>query len=104
MSGDHIHPEPTTFLSKHVFSFDHKVIAKQFLWFGLFWLLIGGVMAMMIRWQLANPGVPVPIIGGMLFPRTGGVIGARGHTREDLDRLRRAGLSGEGPQGDRTST
>ena len=74
MSGDHIHPEPTTFLSKHVFSFDHKVIAKQFLWFGLFWLLIGGVMAMMIRWQLANPGVPVPIIGGMLFPRTGGVI------------------------------
>jgi cytochrome c oxidase subunit 1 len=44
MSGDHIHPEPTTFLRKHVFSHDHKVIAKQFLWFGLIWLLIGGVI------------------------------------------------------------
>ncbi len=74
MSGDHIHPEPTSFLKKHVFSVDHKVIAKQFLWFGLIWLLVGGVMAMMIRWQLANPGSPVPVIGGLLFPRTGGVI------------------------------
>ncbi|MDP6385421.1 MAG: cbb3-type cytochrome c oxidase subunit I [Planctomycetota bacterium] len=74
MSSDHIHPEPTTFLRKHVFSVDHKVIAKQFLWFGLIWLGIGGVMAMMLRWQLANPGVPVPLLGGLLFPRTGGVI------------------------------
>lgn len=74
MSGDHIHPEPTTFLRKHVFSTDHKVIAKQFLWFGLIWLAIGGMMAMMIRWQLANPGMPVPVIGSLLFPRTAGVI------------------------------
>ncbi len=74
MSSDHIHPEPTTFLKKHVFSTDHKVIAKQFLWFGLIWLGIGGVMAMMLRWQLANPGEAVPIIGALLFPRTNGVI------------------------------
>lgn len=74
MSGDHIHPAPTTFIGKHVFSTDHKVIAKQFLWFGLIWLAIGGLMAMMIRWQLANPGAPVPVIGSLLFPRTGGVI------------------------------
>jgi len=74
MSGDHIHPEPTTFLKKHVFSVDHKVIAKQFLWFGLFWLLIGGMMAMMIRWQLANPGAPFPVLGQLFFPATGGVI------------------------------
>lgn len=74
MSGDHIHPEPTTFLRKHVFSVDHKVIAKQFLWFGLIWLGIGGLMAMMIRWQLANPGDAFPILGQMLFPRTDGVL------------------------------
>ena len=74
MSGGHIHAEPTSFWRKHVFSIDHKVIAKQFMWFGLLWLFIGGLMAMMIRWQLANPGQPVPVIGGMLFPRTGGVI------------------------------
>lgn len=74
MSGDHIHPEPTSFWKKHVFSVDHKVIAKQFLWFGLFWLLIGGMMAMMIRWQLANPGAPFPVLGQLFFPATGGVI------------------------------
>jgi cytochrome c oxidase subunit 1 len=74
MSGDHIHPLPTSFWRRHVFSVDHKVIAKQFLWFGLAWLAIGGAMAMMIRWQLANPGSPVPVIGNLLFPRTGGVI------------------------------
>jgi len=74
MTGDHIHPEPTSFWSKHVFSVDHKVIAKQFLWFGLIWLAIGGLMAMLIRWQLANPGVPVPVLGELLFARTGGVI------------------------------
>jgi len=74
MSGDHIHPEPTSFLSKYVFSHDHKVIAKQFMWFGLVWLGIGGIMAMMIRWQLAHPGDPIPAIGMFLFPRTDGVL------------------------------
>ncbi|MFT7669514.1 MAG: cytochrome c oxidase subunit 1 [Planctomycetota bacterium] len=74
MSADHIHEEPTNFFRKHVFSVDHKVIAKQFLWFGLIWLGIGGLMAMMIRWQLANPGEPVPVIGDFLFPRTHGVL------------------------------
>ncbi|MCB9896873.1 MAG: cbb3-type cytochrome c oxidase subunit I [Planctomycetes bacterium] len=74
MSGDHIHPEPTSFLRKHVFSVDHKVIAKQFMWFGLFWLLIGGIMAMLIRWQLAYPGTPMPVFGKLFFSSTGGVI------------------------------
>ena len=29
------HQEPTSFIWKYVFSTDHKVIAKQFLWTGL---------------------------------------------------------------------
>ncbi len=70
MSGEH----KGGFLSTYVFSKDHKYIAKQFLWFGLIWLLIGGVMAMMIRWQLANPGEAFPLLGKLFFPRTGGVI------------------------------
>jgi len=79
MSGDHIHAEPTGFLRKHVFSVDHKVIAKQFMWFGLVWLLIGGVMAMMIRWQLANPGTPVPLLGKLLYPRGDGSVPPDGY-------------------------
>jgi cytochrome c oxidase subunit 1 len=70
----HIHDEPKTFMSKYVFSFDHKVIGKQFLWYGIFWLLVGGLMALMIRWTLAYPGVPFPLIGKLMFPHTGGVV------------------------------
>ena len=70
----HIHDAPTSFWSKYVFSFDHKVIGKQFLWYGLFFLMVGGLMALMIRWTLAYPGVPFPIIGKLMFPHTGGVV------------------------------
>lgn len=70
----HIHDAPKTFWSKYVISFDHKVIGKQFLWYGLFFLLVGGLMALLIRWTLAYPGVPFPVIGKLLFPHTGGVV------------------------------
>jgi cytochrome c oxidase subunit 1 len=70
----HIHEEPKTFLSKYVFSFDHKVIAKQFLWYGIFFLGVGGMMALLIRWTLAFPGEPFPIIGHLLFPHSGGIV------------------------------
>ena len=79
MSGDHIHPEPTTFLAKYIFSKDHKVIAKQFMWLGFAWLLVGGTMAMMIRWQLAYPGRAFPLLGHLLYPRSGGVIPPDGY-------------------------
>lgn len=70
----HIHPKPTTFLSKYVFSYDHKVIGKQFLWYGIFFLLVGGLMALMIRWTLAYPGEAFPFIGHFLFPESGGAV------------------------------
>jgi cytochrome c oxidase subunit I len=71
---DHLHPEPTSFWTKYVFSYDHKVIAKQFLIFGLFWGFIGALMSVMIRWCLAMPGQPFPLVGNLLFPSTNGVI------------------------------
>lgn len=70
----HIHDEPQTFLSKYVFSFDHKVIGKQFLWYGIFFLGIGGLMALLIRWTLAFPGQAFPILGHFLFPQNNGVV------------------------------
>lgn len=76
MSGgfNEIHPEPTTFWSKYIISYDHKVIAKQFLWYGIFFLGIGGIMALLIRWTLAYPGVPFPVLGNLLFPDSAGVV------------------------------
>jgi cytochrome c oxidase subunit 1 len=71
----HIHPEPTNFLWKYVFTIDHKVIAKQFLFTGLTFLAVGGTLAMMIRWQWAYPwGAPIPVIGNLFLKGTGGAI------------------------------
>jgi cytochrome c oxidase subunit 1 len=80
MSEQHIHPEPTSFLRRYVFSFDHKVIAKQFLWMGLLWLATGGFMAMLIRWQLLHPGLPFPVVGPLVLPRTHGVVDPHTYT------------------------
>jgi cytochrome c oxidase subunit I len=77
---DHLPPEPTGFLRRYVFSLDHKVIGRQFLFLGLAFLAVGGAMAMLIRWQLARPGVPVPVVGKLLFGPSGGVISPVAYT------------------------
>src|SRR3954465_13458901 len=69
-----IHPQPTSFVRKWVFSTDPKCIAKQFLWAGLLFLAFGGGLAMLIRWQWAFPGEPVPAVGSLLFPNSNGAI------------------------------
>ncbi len=51
-----------------MFSRDHKVIARQFLWLGLVFLLVGGLMAMVMRWNLAYPGRPLPLFGYVVTP------------------------------------
>jgi cytochrome c oxidase subunit 1 len=63
---DHIHPEPTNPLFKYVFSTDHKVIGIQFLFSGLIFFVIGGLLAMAVRWQLAWPWKPMPILSRMI--------------------------------------
>ncbi len=50
-----IHPAPTNFFRKYVFSMDHKVIGIQFLFGSLFMALAGGGMAMLMRLQLGWP-------------------------------------------------
>jgi cytochrome c oxidase subunit 1 len=61
---EHHHDLP--WYRKYVFSTDHKVIAKQFMLSSLFFLFIGGAFALFLRWQLAYPGKPVPVIGHLL--------------------------------------
>jgi len=48
------------FVSTYVFSMDHKMIGKQFLLLSLCMMIIGGILALMVRWQLAYPETPVP--------------------------------------------
>jgi cytochrome c oxidase subunit 1 len=71
----HAHHDDRSFVRKYIFSTDHKVIGIQFLFLSLMFLLVGGLLAMQIRWQLGFPGQPMP--GGSLLPETmapGGVI------------------------------
>ena len=58
--GAHAHHEELGFLRTYVFSTDHKMIGRQFLFLGLFMLVIGGLLAMLMRWQLGWPETPVP--------------------------------------------
>src|SRR5438874_2616548 len=63
------------FIRQYIFSTDHKMIGKQFLTLGLFGLLMGGVLAMLVRWELAFPETPVPGLGWVPEPTMfGGVI------------------------------
>jgi cytochrome c oxidase subunit 1 len=51
------------FVRTYLFSLDHKMIGKQFLWFGLIMLFLGGFLALLIRWQLGYPETQVPGMG-----------------------------------------
>ena len=51
---------------KYVFSTDHKTIGIQYGITGLVFLLFGFCLMLAMRWQLANPGAPMPLIGATL--------------------------------------
>jgi cytochrome c oxidase subunit 1 len=64
-ASTHGHHE-LSFFNKYIWSEDHKTIAIQYLFSTLFFLIVGGLLAMGVRYQLAFPGAPVPLIGGLL--------------------------------------
>lgn len=71
---DHHHAE--SFWRKYIFSTDHKVIGIQYGVTALFFLLFGFSLMMLMRWQLAYPGQPLPLIGSLFSDETmpGGVM------------------------------
>src|SRR4051812_28327280 len=58
---DHGHHHQS-FVSKYVFSMDHKTIGKQFLITGIVWAIIGGLFSVLFRLQLGFPGQSFPIL------------------------------------------
>ena len=66
--GDHHehHHHHETFISKYVFSQDHKMIAKQFLITGMVWAVIGGLMSVLFRLQLGYPDTSFPWLEDLL--------------------------------------
>ncbi|MHC0440172.1 MULTISPECIES: cytochrome c oxidase subunit I [Flavobacterium] len=52
---EHEHHHKDTFITKYIFSIDHKMIAKQYLITGIIMGIIGIVMSLLFRMQLAWP-------------------------------------------------
>jgi hypothetical protein len=61
----HEHHEPN-FWQKYIFSTDHKVIGIQYGFMALCFMLFGFFLMLLMRWQIAHPGVPVPVFGPLL--------------------------------------
>ncbi|MDE3236969.1 MAG: cbb3-type cytochrome c oxidase subunit I [Bacteroidota bacterium] len=65
--GDHHeHHHHETFITKYVFSMDHKMIAKQFLITGMVWAVLGGLMSVLFRIQLGYPDAHFPWLQDIL--------------------------------------
>ncbi len=61
----HVHEE-LSFWRKYVFATDHKVIGIQYGVTSLSFLFFGFCLMMLMRWQLAYPGQPIPLVGNLL--------------------------------------
>ena len=59
---DHGHHPKETFVTKYIFSQDHKMIAKQYLITGLVMGIIGILMSLLMRMQIAWPEQPLSLI------------------------------------------
>src|SRR5947209_1456767 len=59
-NGHHHHKQ--SFVTKYIFSQDHKTIGKQFLITGITWAIIGAFFSVLFRLQLGYPDTSFPIL------------------------------------------
>ena len=64
---DHGHHHKETFVTKYIFSQDHKMIAKQYLITGIIMGIIGILMSLLMRMQIAWPRKYLPRQGCISF-------------------------------------
>src|SRR5580698_8001895 len=65
-SHDAHHHEEPGFWQKCIFSTDHKVVGIQYAITALMFLFAGFSLMLMMRWQLAHAGQPIPLVGKLL--------------------------------------
>jgi len=64
-AGHHEHHEELGFWRKYVFSTDHKVIGIQYGITALCFLFFGFCLMLLMRWAIAYPGKPLPLLGSL---------------------------------------
>src|SRR5215207_3763629 len=62
----HVHHHEPGFWRKYIFSTDHKVIGIQYGITALIFLFFGFLLMAAMRWQIAYPNQPIPVVGGLL--------------------------------------
>ncbi|HXS56106.1 MAG TPA: cbb3-type cytochrome c oxidase subunit I [Hanamia sp.] len=62
---DH-HHHKQSFITKYIFSQDHKMVSKQFLITGIIWAVIGGLLSVLFRIQLGYPDQTFPFLEDIL--------------------------------------
>src|SRR5450432_467987 len=62
----HEHHHKETFITKYIFSQDHKMISRQFLITGITWAFIGGLFSVIFRLQLGYPNQTFPFLEDLL--------------------------------------
>ncbi|MCD6051193.1 MAG: Cytochrome-c oxidase [Verrucomicrobia bacterium] len=60
------HHEDLGFWRTYVFSTDHKIIGIQYAVTSLAFLFFGFCLMLAMRWQIAYPGEPIPVVGKLL--------------------------------------
>ena len=63
----HGHHADIGFWRKYIFSSDHKIIGIQYGFTALCFMLFGFFLMLMMRWQIAHPGAPMPVVGPVQF-------------------------------------
>ncbi len=79
-SGHHEGHHELGFLRKYIFSTDHKVIGVQFLFSTLLFMLLSGLLAAGVRYQLAWPDAEFPIFGKLFWASNGGKMPPEAYT------------------------
>jgi cytochrome c oxidase subunit 1 len=72
------------FWRTYIFSTDHKVIGIQYGFSALCFMLFGFFLLLLMRWQIAHPGAPVPVIGPLLEKVLGPTMAGHGAISPDL--------------------
>lgn len=79
-----VHHREMGFWQKYIFATDHKVIGLQYGITALLFLFFGFCLMGVMRWSIAYPNEPIPLIGPLLETIFGSDMAAKGTMSADL--------------------
>ncbi|HEX4341855.1 MAG TPA: cbb3-type cytochrome c oxidase subunit I, partial [Verrucomicrobiae bacterium] len=81
---DEAHHHDAGFWRTYIFSTDHKVVGIQYGITALIFLMFGFSLMLMMRWQIAHPGMAVPLVGPLLEKIVGSNMAGKGIISPEL--------------------